>query len=152
MLRKRLARVAACFMTVCLFCMPVSFADSGGMGTEPGVTPLNPNPLIQTIMSLSASFVRLQDGSAHAYVYATSGSVAKITSSVELQSRDSPADEFETELGPVYKRVLNSTYIEQNVYFPVSMDKEYRIKVTVSDNVNGMESSVTDYFELQESD
>jgi hypothetical protein len=38
------------------------------------------------------------------------------------------------------------------VYFPVSTDKEYRIKVTVSDNVNGVESSVTDYFDLQESD
>ena len=57
---------------------------------------------------------------------------------------------FETELGPVYCRVWNSSSIEQEVYFPITSGKQYRIKVTITDTVNGIENSVTDYFDLNE--
>lgn len=142
------------FVTLCLILCglgvspAMAFGATGPSGTDP-VTP--PGPPDRTVMTISASFVKVSDVQALAQIYATSGSNnATILSSVELQSRSSEDDEFETELGPVYCRVWNSNHIEQSVSFPISSGKEYRIKVTITDTVAGVENSVTDYFDLVE--
>ena len=135
-----------------LCCGPcTAFAASSSNVTDPVELPVNPDPIVQTVATISASFTKVSNVQAYACIYATSASTnATILSSVELQSRTSDEDEFTTELGPVYRRVYNSSYIEQEVSFPISSGKEYRIKVTITDTVAGVENSVTDYFDLSE--
>ena len=151
-LRKSIRYLFLWMLMGSLCCSPAAvFAATDSAGVSPVESIGNPGVPVQAVMSVFASFMKISDVQAYAHVYATSSSsTGTILSSVELQSRTSDDDAFTTELGPVYRRVYNSTSIEQEVSFPISSGKEYRIKVTITDTVAGVENSVTDYFDLVE--
>ena len=150
--RKCVRHLLLWMMMGSICCSPAAvFAATDSASICPVESISNPQVPVRTVMSISASFTKISNIQAYAHVLATSGSsYATILSSIELQSRTSDGDEFTTELGPVYRRIYNSSYIEQEVSFPISSGKEYRIKVTITDTVAGVENSVTDYFDLSE--
>ena len=147
-----LRKMMVCLLLACLCLSPaVAF---GVMDTERTASPVsswNQEGPDRTVILISASFEKISNVQAYALVYGTSSSTnATILSAVELQSRTSVDDDFETELGPVYRRIWNSSSIEHEVYFPITSGKQYRIKVTITDTVEGVVHSVTDYFDLVE--
>ena len=104
----------------------------------------------QTIMTCSRSFVATSSTKASATVSATSsGKTPFITSKITLQSADLGSTKFTDVSGETdTKTVENQMSILHVCSFNSTSDKEYRIKIQLTDKVNGTQVTKTYYQEL----
>lgn len=115
-----------------------SYAAAGGGNTA------EPN----TIISYAISFKATSDDTGLADVYATSsGKATFITSKVTLQSAPLGSASFTTVSGlsPSIYTVYDSAYIKHLCSFPITTTKNYRIKIEITDEVNGKQATYTTY-------
>ena len=116
-----------------------SYAAIGGGGNI-----AEPN----TIISYAISFKATSDDTGLADVYASSsGKATYITSKVTLQSAPSGSTSYTTVSGlsPSVYTVYDSAYIKHLCSFPITSTKDYRIKIEITDKVNGKQSTYTTY-------
>ena len=116
-----------------------SYAAAGGGGNV-----AEPN----TVISYAISFKATSDDTGLADVYATSsGRASFITSKVTLQSAPSGSTSFTTvsNLSPSVYTVYNSVFIDHLCSFPITSTKDYRIKIEITDEVNGKQSTFIKY-------
>ena len=143
MRRKRLTTIL-----VLVLLIASAFSSSAVFAAMPPDNTADP----QTIMTCSHSFVATSSTRAKADVYATSSvtSPTYITSKITLQSAPSGTTSFSNVSGvsPDTLTVKNSPYISHKCYFTITSDKDYRIKIQITDNVNGVEVTKTYYEEL----
>ena len=116
-----------------------SYAAIGGGGNI-----AEPN----TIISYAVSFKATSNDTGLADVYATSsGKATFITSKVTLQSAPSGSTSYTTVSGlsPSVYTVYDSVSIKHLCSFPITSTKNYRIKIEITDEVNGKQSTFTKY-------
>ena len=119
------------------------FSSSIAFAAMPPDNTASPN----TIMTCARSFVAVSSTSAIAEVFAgSSGDTPFITSEITLQSAPLGTTSFTDVKGSTKtKTVENQTSILHTCSFDISSDKEYRIKVKLTDKVNGIQSTKTYY-------
>ena len=72
-LRKSVRHLFLWMLMGCLCCSPaVAFGATDVSGGYPVEQPADPDPLIQTVLSISASFTKISNVQAYAYIHATS--------------------------------------------------------------------------------
>ena len=101
-----------------------------------------------SIVSTSISFTEKSDNTGFASVYAhSSGYASFITSKVTLQSAPLGSSSYTTVSGlsPSIYTVYDSVYIQHLCSFPITSTKNYRIKIEITDKVNGKQSTYTTY-------
>lgn len=101
-----------------------------------------------TVGSYVVSFVARNSVTGDADVYAHSiGLASKITCTITLQSAPLNSLSYSNVSGvlPSTRTVYNSTYINHMCSFPISSSKNYRIKIQVTDTVNGKTATTTFY-------
>ena len=102
----------------------------------------------KTIVSYAISFVAANSvrGDVSAYT-SSSGMSSFITSKITLQSAPLGSSSYTNVSGilPSTYTVHNTSHINHLCSFPISSSRNYRIKVEVTDKVNGKESTVTLY-------
>lgn len=79
-----------------------------------------------------------------------SGDSPFITSKIILQSASSGSSSFTnvSNVGPNVLTVYNTKNIKHSCSFPITADKEYRIKVEITDKVNNQTKTITKYENL----
>ena len=105
----------------------------------------------QTVTTVSYSFTSSSDVVGDAYVYAVSSGIASyITSKITLQSAPSGSSSYTNVPGvtPSTYTVYNRSSIAHLCSFPISTTKNYRIKIELTDKVNGKVATVTRYKNL----
>lgn len=105
-----------------------------------------PDP--QTVVSYVLSFSTSNDIIGNVNVYAHSSNEADyITSKITLQSAPLGSSAYTnvTGISPSTYTVYNSVYISHLCNFPVSSSKNYRIKIEITDCVNGKVATTTLY-------
>ena len=119
------------------------FSSSIAFAAMPPDNTASPN----TIMTCARQFVAVSSTSAIAEVFAgSSGDTPFITSEITLQSAPLGTTSFTDVKGSTKtKTVENQTSILHTCSFDISSDKEYRIKVKLTDKVNGIQSTKTYY-------
>ena len=107
-------------------------------------------PPDNTIMSCVSSFVATSSTRARAEISATSsGQTPFITSEITLQSAPLGTTRFtDVEGSTQTKTVEDSISILHACSFGISSDKEYRIKIELTDKVNGIQVTKTYYKDL----
>ena len=100
-------------------------------------------PVSYLISFTAANSVR---GDVDAYV-SCSGYASYIKSKITLQSAPLNSSSYTNVSGvlPSTYTVYNTSYIDHICSFPISSGKNYRIKVEITDNVNGKEATATLY-------
>ena len=101
-----------------------------------------------TIVSSAISFVEKSNNTGFADIYAhSSGYASIITSKVTLQSAPLGSSSYTTVSGlsPSIYTVYDSAYIQHLCSFPITSTKNYRIKIEITDKVNGKQSTYTTY-------
>ena len=101
-----------------------------------------------TIVSGSFSFVETSSNSARAHIFAnSSGTASYITSKVTLQSASLGSSSYSTVSGlsPSIYTVYEKNCIDHICSFPITSSKNYRIKIDITDKVNGKISTTTTY-------
>lgn len=119
-----------------------SYAAAGGGGNV-----AEPN----TVVSTAISFTEKDDTTGFASIYAhSSGYASFITSKVTLQSAPLGSTSFTTVSGvsPSIYTVYDSPYIKHLCSFPITSTKDYRIKIEITDKVNGKQATYTTYQKL----
>ena len=94
------------------------------------------------------SFTEITSVQGLADVYVTSsGFASSITSKITLQSAPLGSSSYSNVAGvlPSTYTVYNQTYIKHLSYFPITSTKNYRIKIEVTDVVNGKKATATIY-------
>jgi len=104
-----------------------------------------------TVFQCTRSFEATSSTSAEADVYGVSSGIAEyITSLITLESAPLGTTSF-TKVDGVnskIKTVLDTSSIRHICDFPITSDREYRIKIELTDKVNGMEITATYYCAL----
>ena len=116
----------------------VAYAESDG---DNSIAPM-------TIGSYVISFKAANSVRGDVDVYAHSIGVASyITSKITLQSAPLGSSSYTNVFGvlPSTYTVYDQIYIKHLCSFPISSGKNYRIKIEITDKVNGKESTVTLY-------
>ncbi len=102
----------------------------------------------QTVTTVRYYFNASSSVSADAYVFAGSSGIASyITSKITLQSASLGSSAYTNVLGvnPSTYTVYNTGAITHLCSFPISSNRNYRIKIELTDKVNGKEATVTLY-------
>ena len=122
------------------------FSSSIAFAAMPPDNTASPN----TIMSCVSSFVATSSTRARAEISATSsGQTPFITSEITLQSAPLGTTSFTDVKGSTKtKTVEDQTSILHSCSFNITSDKEYRIKVKLTDKVNGTQVTKTYYKDL----
>lgn len=105
----------------------------------------------QTIGNYTVSFVAKSDVTADVILFAASiGIPSYITSKITLQSASLGSSVYTNVSGiqPSTYTVYNQASITHICSFPISSNKEYRIKIELTDKVNGKTVTVTRYKNL----
>lgn len=111
----------------------------------------NSSPALRTIIGIAKSFVADSSKSATASVRSvSSGETPYITSKITLQSAPLGSKNYSNVSGvsSSSRTVYDATIINHTCTFPISSSKDYRIKIQVTDEVEGIESTVTSYCSL----
>lgn len=125
-----------------------AFSSSAVFAAMPPDDTIDP----QSIVMCTSSFIAQSSTKAKAEIYATnSGSTPYITSKVTLQSASLGSTNFSDVSGvdPVVYTVENQSYISHKCYFTITSNKEYRIKIELTDKVNGIITTKTYYESLE---
>ena len=119
------------------------FSSSIAFAAMPPDNTASPN----TIMSCALTFLATSSTSAIAEVFAgSSGQTPFITSEVTLQSAPLGTTRFtNVKDSTLTKTVEGQTSILHVCNFGITSDREYRIKVKLTDKVNGIQSTKTYY-------
>ena len=122
------------------------FSSSIAFAAMPPDNTASPN----TIMTCARSFVAVSSTSAIAEVFAgSSGDTPFITSEITLQSAPLGTTSYtDVKDSTLTKTVEDQTSILHTCSYGISSDKEYRIKVKLTDKVNGTQVTKTYYKEL----
>ena len=122
------------------------FSSSIAFAAMPPDNTASPN----TIMTCLLTFVTTSSTKARAEVFAgSSGQTPFITSEITLQSAPLGTTSFtDVKDSTKTKTVEDQTSILHSCSFNITSDKEYRIKVKLTDKVNGIQSTDTYYKEL----
>ena len=142
MRRKRLTTIL-----VSVLLIASTFSSSAVFAAMPPDNTADP----QTIITCAYSFKATSSTRARATVSATSsGQTPFITSKITLQSAPLGTSSFSKVSGvsPETYTVNNKVAILHECYFDITSDKEYRIKIELTDKVNGNEVTKTYYQEL----
>lgn len=105
----------------------------------------------QTVVSYILSFSTSNDIIGNVDVYAhSSGLASYITSKITLQSASLNSSSYTNVIGvsPSTFTVYNKTSISHLCSFPISDSKKYRIKIEITDCVNGKTATTTLYKNL----
>ena len=119
---------------------------AGGAYASSDDEPVTVQP--QTAVSYILSFSTSNDIIGHAHVYVTSSGIASyITSKITLQSASLGSSVYSDVIGinPSEYTVYNKVSITHLCNFPVSNNKNYRIKIEITDKVNGKTAKTTLY-------
>ncbi len=103
---------------------------------------------VKTATAMRYSFVASSNVKGDAYVYAACSGIASfITSKITLQSAPLGSASYTNVSGvlPSTYTVYDSSSITHFCTFPISSGKNYRIKIEITDKVNGKEVTVTKY-------
>lgn len=137
-------RMLIALITLLALLLPTfsSYAAAGGGGNvaEP-----------MTIGTISISFTARSSTDGYAHIYAHSiGYPTFITSKATLQSAPSGSSSYTDVSGvsPSIYTVYNKVSIDHTCSFPITSTKNYRIKVEITDEVNGKQSTITCYKNL----
>lgn len=141
MRRKRLTTIL-----VSVLLIASAFSSSAVFAAMPPDNTADP----QSIMTCTASFKATSSKKASATVSATSsGQTPFITSKITLQSAELGSTKFTDVSGTTdTKTVENQMSILHICSFNITSDKEYRIKIQLTDKVNGTQVTKTYYQEL----
>ena len=104
-----------------------------------------------TIGTTSISFTARSSTDGYAHIYAHSiGYPTFITSKATLQSAPLGSSSYTnvTGISPSIYTVYNKVSIDHTCSFPITSTKNYRIKVEITDEVNGKQSTTTCYKNL----
>lgn len=112
------------------------------------MVPCTTGAVTNTGTALTASFVRNASTSADVYVHATYAEPSKIVSAVTREVYDEDEDDFVTDSRTYKKTVYYATSITHMLTLPIVEDKEYRIKVEITDTYDDIETTVTTYVDL----
>ncbi len=102
----------------------------------------------RTVNTIVKSFVASSSTSATATVQASSsGATPFMTSKITLQSASLGSSSYSNVSGvsPATKTVYDRTAISHQVRFSISSNKDYRVRIDLTDEVNGVESTTTTY-------
>lgn len=105
-----------------------------------------------TIVGIAKSFIASSSTKAIMDLQAiASGDTPYITSKMTLQSAPLGSSNYsKVSSVPVEtKTVKNQPVITHSVTFPITSDKEYRVKIQLTDEVNNVEATITRYCYLQ---
>ncbi|MHC1723934.1 MAG: hypothetical protein AB9836_12110 [Aminipila sp.] len=108
----------------------------------------NNSSVLRTVVNIAKSFVADSSKSATATVRATSsGETPYITSKMTLQSAALGSSSYSNVSGvsSSSRTVYDTTIILHSCDFPITSSKDYRVKIQLTDKVNGVESTVTSY-------
>ena len=105
---------------------------------------------VTTASSIGKYFIRTTGNEAEAYMYATFLSPRKVVSKVSLEEAPEGTTNFTTVEGPYKRTVYNTTSISRLNYFELEEGYEYRVKYEVTDTLEGIETTVTEYAYLQD--
>lgn len=138
MRRKRLTTIL-----VSVLLIASAFSSSAVFAAMPPDNTADP----QTIMTCTRSFVATSSTKARAEISATSsGQTPFITSKVTLQSATLGTTKFTDVSGSTdTKTVEDQMSILHICNFSITSDKEYRIKIELTDKVNGIQVTKTYY-------
>lgn len=142
MKNKKLSKIAVLITLISLLLLPAgsAYAETSDENIE-----------TRTITTCSYSFLASSSVSADAYVYAVSSGIASyITSKITLQSAPLGSSSFTNVSGvsPSTYTVYDRSSIAHLCSFPITSSKDYRIKIELTDEVNGKEATVTRYKNL----
>lgn len=140
-MKKQLSKLIMYALTVAILMLPAAaYAATGGGETG--------QPM--TIDSCNITFSEKSATKANAKVSATSRNADYIISKITLQSAPAGSSSYTnvSSADPSVKTVYNTNSIHHICDFPITQNKNYRIKVELSDNVNGKKSSNTYYKNL----
>ena len=146
MKKRNLSRILI-LITIIALLLPVGSAYAAVIdeGTDEGIA----EP--QTVTTVSYSFTSSSDVVGDAYVYAVSSGIASyITSKITLQSAALGSSSYSNVSGvrPSIYTVYNTASIGHFCSFPISSNRKYRIKIELTDKVNGKTATVTLYRNL----
>lgn len=107
----------------------------------------NSSPVLRTVNGIAKSFIADSSTKATASVQATSsGTTPYITSKITLQSAALGSNSYSNVSGESKtKTICDATGITHVVIFSISSKKDYRVKIQLTDEVNGVESTTTTY-------
>nr|WP_315025186.1 hypothetical protein [uncultured Aminipila sp.] len=107
----------------------------------------NSSPVLRTVNGIAKSFIADSSTKATASVQATSsGTTPYITSKITLQSAALGSSSYSNVSdSSKTKTVYESSGITHVVIFSISSNKDYRVKIQLTDEVNGVESTTTTY-------
>lgn len=142
MKNKKLSKIAVLITLISLLLLPAgsAYAETSDENIE-----------TRTITGCRYSFTASSSVSADAYVYAVSSGIASyITSKITLQSAPLGSSSFTNVSGvsPSTYTVYDTASITHLCSFPITSSKDYRIKIELTDEVNGKEVTWTKYKEL----
>lgn len=125
---------------------------AGGAYASSDDEPVTVQP--QTVIACRYYFDATSNVSANAYVYAVSSGIASyITAKITLQSASLGSSSYSNVSGilPSSYTVYNTASITHLCNFPISSNRNYRIKIELTDKVNGKVATVTLYKNLTRS-
>ena len=103
-----------------------------------------------TAAIISSYFIKTSSSEAEAYMYATFLSPRKVVSKVSLEEAPAGTTNFTTVEGPYSRTAYNTTAVSRLIYFELDEDCDYRVKFEVTDTLEGIETTVTEYAYLQD--
>ena len=143
MKKRNLSRILI-FITIIALLLPVGSAYAAVIdeGTDEGIA----EP--QTVVSYVLSFSTSNNIIGNVHVYATSSGIASyITSKITLQSASLGSSSYTDVSGviPSTYTVYDTSSIHHLCSFPISSSRNYRIKIEITDKVNGKIATTTLY-------
>ena len=107
-------------------------------------------------MNLAAAvggyFIKNTSTEGEARVYATYLSPRKVVSKVSLEEALEGTTNYTTVEGPYTKTYYNVSSVSRLFYFDLDEGYDYRVKFQVTDTLEGIESTVTHYFDLEDAE
>ena len=143
MKKRNLSRILI-LITIIALLLPVGSAYAAVIdeGTDEGIA--EPQTVVSYVLSFSTSNNII--GNVHVYAR-SSGEADYITSKITLQSAPLGSSSYTNVSGisPSTFTVYDSPNIDHLCSFPVSSSKNYRIKIEITDSVNGKVATTTLY-------
>ena len=141
MKNKKTSKILILLMIVTLLIPAFGSAAYAKSDTDNSIAPM-------TAAVIRYSFDATSNVKGDAYVYASCTGIATfITSKITLQSAPLGSASFTNVSGvlPSIQTVYDRSNITHLCSFPISTSKNYRIKIEITDKVNGKQATVTKY-------
>ncbi|WP_312353577.1 hypothetical protein [Aminipila sp.] len=143
-MKKQTAKILMCAALVLVLAFAMTTTVFAGYNDTDQVSMRTANTIVK-------SFTATNSKKATASVQAScSGTTPYVTSKITLQSAPLGSSTYSnvSNVSTEKKTVYDRTTITHICYFPITSDKNYRIKIQLTDEVNGVESTVTTYCNL----